>query len=104
MAKNTFEFGWISHCEHGNKIWGWFSDRTRDERIWNNYCFWAVCGKTISFTKYPHYDKHAINNLQTRKITNKYTPITMDKLLAMWPDFARDLDHKFVWDKLSEKI
>lgn len=70
----------------------------------DNYCFWAVVGKTISFTKYDTWNTSAIRTIQERKVKNKYKQFTLDEIIAIWPDFMRDLENKFIWDKLAEKI
>lgn len=103
MAETNFKINWIGHCAYGNRIWGWFYDRSR-ERQQCNYCFWATIGKSISFTKYAHHNTSAINFIQLRKIQNKYDPITIEELIKVWPNFMQDLQNKFIWDKLSEKI
>lgn len=100
-----FDISWVGHCEHGDKIWGWFRDKNADNRRHDNlYCFWANRGKTISFTKYNSYDSRIIADLQQRKVQNKYVQLKLTELVDIWPDFLRDLENKFIWDKLAEKI
>ena len=103
MAKKRFDIAWVGHCDHDDKIWGWFRDVAADNQRYN-YCFWAVRGKTISFTKYRTWETSVIGTIQERKVKNKYRQLKMDELIDIWPDFMKDLENKFIWDKLSEKI
>lgn len=102
--KKRFDIYWVGHCDHDNKVWGCFRDPDPDSKIRTSYCFWAVIGKTISFTKFAHWDTSNIDRIKNRKIKNKYTQIDLVTLLAMWPNFMQDIENKFIWDKLAEKI
>ena len=102
--KKRFDIVWVGHCDHDNKIWGWFRDLDTDKRYRTNYCFWAVIGKTISFTKFDNWNLTIIDTIKNRKIKNKYVQLELPVLLAIWPDFLTELENKFIWDKLAEKI
>jgi hypothetical protein len=113
MSQNRFNIHWICYYEPEKKIWGWFTNPTSDSsqsersrRQWglkDCYCFWAVCGKTISMNKHVMLP-HNMDKLQDKKLANKYQPITEDELLTMWPSFHEDLHNRFIFASLSEKI
>lgn len=111
MIANKFEIRWIGYYEPDQKIWGWFINTSENNpnphvRNWglrNCYCFWAVCGKTISINKHVMLP-HNMDGLQNKKLANKYQQISEDKLLEMWPSFHGDLHDKFIFASLSEQI
>lgn len=106
---DRFDIRWIGHCEPGNKIWGWYFDNAILEArkdIWRSkvcFCFWAVCGKTISIK--PHtYRYHQMDELTKKKVGNGYTEISKDQLLVMWPEFHQDLHRKVIFEMLSSDM
>lgn len=111
MTTQRFELRWICYYEPENKLWGWFLDSqsenknnlTRRWGIRDCYCFWAVCGKTISLNKHVMLP-HNMDKLQDKKLANKYLEISETDLLAMWPSFHEDLHNRFIFASLSEKI
>lgn len=111
MVSTRFEIHWVCYYEPEKKVWGWFTDRqveTTDQfrRRWGIrecYCFWAVCGKTISLNKHVVLP-HNMDKLQGKKLANKYQKISEDDLLTMWPSFHEDLHNKFIFASLSEQI
>ena len=109
---NKFDLQWISYYEPDRKIWGWFTksdpldDSETVKRQWglkNCYCFWAVCGKTISMNKHLIFPRN-MERLQEKKLSNKYQKITEQDLLAMWPSFYDDLHNRFIFASLKEQI
>lgn len=111
MSQNRFNLHWICYYEPEKKIWGWFTnpssdsqpDRRRQWGLKDCYCFWAVCGKTISMNKHVMLP-HNMDKLQDKKLANKYQAISEAELLTMWPSFYEDLHNRFVFASLSEQI
>lgn len=111
MTADKFELRWVCYYEPEHKLWGWFinpKELSSNEQLnrWgmkNCYCFWAVCGKTISLNKHLSLT-HNMDRLQDKKLANKYQRISEDELIAMWPSFHEDLQNRFIFAKLSEQI
>jgi len=108
MDESRFDINWVGYLETGDKVWGWFYDSQQAVEPMhrrNIYCFWAVRGKTISINKHTHMSSNAINkNLSDAKVKNGYVSKSTSELIEMWPSFMTDLEHRFIWLKLSEKI
>lgn len=108
MSDTGYNIRWLGYCEHTDKLWGWFrapgsdDDSRFGER--DNYCFWAVNGKTISMNKHRAWSPHTMDKLVEAKVKNGYVSKTTSELIEMWPSFMTDLEHRFIWLKLSEKI
>lgn len=64
------------------------------------FCFWAVCGKTISIKKHV-YRYGEMELLAKKKIGNGYKQITTEELCGMWPGFYDDLHRKVIFETLS---
>jgi hypothetical protein len=106
-----FELRWVCYYEPEKKLWGWFLDKQSVDKsrglnqwgIRDCYCFWAVCGKTISLNKHVIQPRN-MDKLQYRKLANKYQEISQEDLLSMWPSFHEDLHNRFIFASLSEQI
>jgi len=103
MTKNRFDLQWIGYCEPTGKIWGWCRD-CGPEANNCNYVFFAHVGHSITLRKFERYAKTQIDNLAKQKLSNKYIPITFKELIALWPKFMTELENKFTFDKLADKI
>jgi hypothetical protein len=102
MKKARFDIGWIGYCEPTDKVWGWFFDLATDGKPYK-YVFFAHIKHTITLKKFPRYSSE-LDNIVKKKISNKYGVITFKELVEIWPDFMTELENKFTFDKLAEKI
>jgi len=106
MGSDNFNIKWIGYQENQNKVWGWFlDDAVIDERkgFWRYgtcFCFWAVCGKTISIKK-RLYHRSELDRIICKKIDNGYKAINEIDLAGMWPSFRDDLHRKMIFETLS---
>jgi hypothetical protein len=112
MNNDRFQIQWIAHVMPGDKIWGWFLDAESanqsppHRRYWglrNCYAFWAVTGKTITIKRHVMIGS-ALEDLQKKKLANKYQQITEQQLLTMWPTFREDLQARFIFSQLAERF
>jgi hypothetical protein len=110
------EFGFIGWCndpaENHDKVWGYFlrptpeaeSDRWITKTSgWNCVIFWARRGKMMQFK--PDRTGWALSKLAGTKVQKKdYREISFNKLLEIWPTFARECEEKLMWDVLAGKV
>ena len=110
MNKNRFQIQWVAHVMPGDKVWGWLLDSESvnqpppHRRYWglrNCYAFWAVTGKSITIKRHVMIGS-VMEDLQKKKIANKYQQITEEGLLQIWPEFYTDLHDRFVFNQLSD--
>lgn len=102
----------LCYYEPMDKIWGWVLP-SRPEPMkpayssgWHTpqtaYAFWAVMSKTISVNSHAYWRKGDMRGLEKRKITNKYSELAVEDLLARWPTFGDELEQAIIFRKLSE--
>ena len=103
MKKARFDIGWIGYCEPTDKVWGWFFDRAPDSRPYK-YVFFAHVKHTITLKKDAQHGLSDLERIAKQKIANKYVEIKFKDLIEIWPDFMTELENKFTFDKLAEKI
>ena len=101
LVHPRYDIRWVGHCQYDNsdKIWGWFvyKDPTAPNKtVTKSYAFWARTGKTPSFKSYT-YGHWAMDRLVSVKKDRKYTEITVDDLLKLWPSFFEDIDNRFIF-------
>jgi len=107
MSDIRFNIRWVGHCEHNDKLWGWFTDLNQEVpkyKVATRYCFWGTRGKGLSMNSHPNSFGHSMTDIISRKKSNGYSAIEVNDLLNMWPTFYEDLERKFIWMKLSEQI
>jgi len=108
MSDTGYNIRWLGYCEHNDKLWGWFrapgsgDDGRFGER--DSYCFWAVRGKTISMNKHRIWSPHSMDRMVDAKIKNGYASIKLEDALAMWPTMMEDMQHRFLFLRLSDVI
>lgn len=97
--------GWIGYCSHFNKVWGWFEHCDNNKKR-TMYCFWVMnLKKTIKFREYSRYTgANQLAKIKDKKIKNQYVEISVDDLVAKWPNFFGDLENSFIFEKLREVI
>ena len=101
MAKSRFDIVWVGYCEPTSKIWGYFRDRDGDH---SSYAFFAHVKHTITLKKFTRFASGELNNIVKKKISNKYIEVKFKDLIELWPDFITELENKFTFDKLAERI
>lgn len=106
MGSDRFDIRWIGYQETDKKIWGWYLDGLRSGEsidLWRPrscFCFWAVCGKTISIKEHSYRLSH-MEGLINKKVANGYRSMSTDELISIWPSFMEDLHRRVIFESLS---
>lgn len=101
---------WAGRCKYDahDKIWGWFfylqqgyDNANVSQPIF--YTFWARTGKTPSFKRHS-YDRWTAKRLVSKKQERHYQDISVKELEQIWPTFWSDIENRFIFYLMSEKV
>ncbi len=108
LSPENIKFLAIAAIDNKIKLSGWFSiDNSNGETIIAK--FWSAALKTKINFKVELTDlsvgaiKPVIKKFQDTKIYNKYTPISYEELVVLWPDFLDDLQAEWLLRTLQNK-
>lgn len=101
MNNPRYDIKWAGRCtfDTSDKIWGWFLYNDPTSITTKHpvaYAFWARTGTTANFKKHV-YNSWAMDKLVRDKKDRKYTEISTNELLTIWPSFYDDIDNRFIF-------